>query len=144
MAFASAAMMPTTRLRGAEMAEQIKGVDLKMWIVVALTAVTLFVSLSDHIFGAGGFWGTNTATIASMQQQLSSLTDQVKSLAGEINSGPRLDQMQSLAHEMGQLDGRLDAYDQRLRQVETVTAAEAAKLQDLDAVSKSGQGGKLH
>lgn len=131
MSLASAALVRNWRLVVTERP------DYHKWVTTACAAGAFAIVSSQQIFGAGGFWGHDAATIASMQQQLSGLSDQVRALASEINSGPRVDQMQSLAHEIGRLDGRLDTYDGRLRQVETNEAAVAATLQGIDAASRA-------
>lgn len=137
VAHTEAVTAPLPRWRRAEVAEQIKNSDPRMWVIVVCAVGTLGLTVADHVFGAGGFWGHDTAQITVMQDQILGLTRQVAELGEKIGNAPRLDQIQQIAHDLGAVAGRLDAFDARLRTVEAGQASMSATLQGIDQASRA-------
>jgi hypothetical protein len=129
-------------LRGWKMVEKFGGIDGHKWAQTICAGAAAGIIIGQVLFGAGGLFASNTASVKGFQEQLLSLTAQVSRLSDKIDQGPRADQIIVLDRHLSAQDGRMDSIDTRLRDIENRTAALTARVDLIDQSTHATLGHK--
>lgn len=114
------------------MVEKLRGSNMRDWLHATSSVLVIVFLVSGYIFGAGGSKSKHDENETHLQSQIDNLSSQVSRLADILDKGPRMDQLQRT----------LDAYDTRMRNVETQESAMAARLEGIDMASRAQLGVK--
>lgn len=114
------------------MVEKLRSSNVRDWLRDLSSVLLLILVASGIVFGAGGSKSKHDENETHLQSQIDNLSSQVSRLADILDKGPRMDQLQRT----------LDAYDTRMRNVETQESAMAARLEGIDMASRAQLGVK--
>jgi hypothetical protein len=110
---------------------------MERWGGLICAVAMLAVVAGDRMIGAGGSTAEIKSGLATLKDQNAQFAIRIDGLADRIEKGPRADQLQDIIRGMSQHAGRMDAYDNRIRELERLNAAGSVRLEAIEAASRA-------
>jgi len=132
----NAALMPW---RERPVVERMKAMSWAEIVGAAGSVISAVGIVGGFVLWLSGAFAGATITadkLRSIEQQMSGLSAQMQRMQDQLNSGPRLDQLQGVERAVGTVGGRVDSVETQLRDIRDRLSHTEARQQATDEASR--------